>query len=166
MKKSNGYLLAALACAALSIGCSKMKTIHHQPYPVAERGDVVDDYFGTAVPDPYRWLEDDNSAATAAWVEAENAVTFDYLSQIPFRDAIRQRLTELWNYPKEGAPTRHGDWWYYFYNDGLQNQSVLYRAASPDGPGELFLDPNTLSDDGTVALGGVSFSEDGRLLRL
>ena len=161
MKKSNGYLLAALACAALSIGCSKMKTIHHQPYPVAERGDVVDDCFGTAVPDPYRWLEDDNSAATAAWVEAENAVTFDYLSQIPFRDAIRQRLTELWNYPKEGAPTRHGDWWYYFYNDGLQNQSVLYRAAAPGSEGEVFLDPNALSDDGTVALSALSFSEDG-----
>ena len=155
---------ALLACgvAMIATSCSQMKTIKHMPYPDTARGEVVDDYFGTKVADPYRWLEDDNSAATAAWVAAENVVTEDYLSQIPFRGAIRERLTELWNYPKTGLPSRHGDWWYWFHNDGLQNQSVLYRAASPDGPGELFLDPNTLSDDGTVALGGVSFSEDGR----
>ncbi len=164
MKNSNRWAVAAIAAAALFTGCNDMKNIKHRPYPVAERGDVVDDYFGTKVPDPYRWLEDDNSEATAAWVEAENAVTFDYLSQIPFRDAIRQRLTELWNYPKEGAPTKHGDGWYYFYNDGLQNQSVLYRAAAPGAAGEVFLDPNALSDDGTVALADVSFSEDGAYL--
>ena len=139
-----------------------MKTIRHQPYPVAERGDVVDDYFGVSVADPYRWLEDDTSEATAAWVAAENAVTQDYLAQIPFRDAIRERLTELWNYPKESAPSKHGDWWYYSYNDGLQNQSVLYRTKTPGEPGEVFLDPNTLSEDGTVALSAVSFSKDGR----
>ncbi|MDE6865003.1 MAG: S9 family peptidase, partial [Alistipes sp.] len=164
MKKTNVRVMAAIVPAALFIGCDSMKTIEHKPYPVAERGGVVDDYFGTEVPDPYRWLEDDNSDATAAWVEAENAVTFDYLSQIPFRDAIRQRLTELWNYPKEGAPTKYGDWWYYFYNDGLQNQSVLYRAAAPGGEGEVFLDPNALSDDGTVALSALSFSDDGRYM--
>ncbi len=141
-----------------------MKTILHQPYPDAERGDVVDNYFGTEVADPYRWLEDDNSEATAAWVAAENAVTFDYLSQIPFRDAIRERLTELWNYPKESGPVKHGDWWYYTYNDGLQNQSVLYRTATPGAAGEVFLDPNTLSEDGTVALANLSFSEDGRYM--
>lgn len=164
MKKTNVRVIAAIVSAALFTGCDSMKTIEHKPYPVAERGGVVDNYFGTEVPDPYRWLEDDNSAATAAWVEAENAVTFDYLSQIPFRDAIRQRLTELWNYPKEGAPTKHGDWWYYFYNDGLQNQSVLYRAAAPAAEGEVFLDPNALSDDGTVALSALSFSDDGRYM--
>ncbi len=164
MKNSNRWAVAAIAAAALFTGCNDMKNIKHRPYPVAERGEVVDDYFGTKVPDPYRWLEDDNSEATAAWVEAENAVTFDYLSQIPFRDAIRQRLTELWNYPKEGAPTKHGDWWYYFYNDGLQNQSVLYRATAPGAAGEVFLDPNALSDDGTVALADLSFSEDGAYL--
>ncbi len=139
-----------------------MKTIKHRPYPAAERGDVVDDYFGVAVADPYRWLEDDTSEATAAWVAAENAVTQDYLAQIPFRGAIRERLTELWNYAKESAPAKHGDWWYYSYNAGLQNQSVLYRTKRPGEPGEVFLDPNALSEDGTVALSAVSFSKDGR----
>ena len=100
-----------LGAAAVAASCSDMKQIKHLPYPETERGDVVDNYFGTEVPDPYRWLEDDNSEATAAWVAAENAVTQDYLSQIPFRGAIRERLTELWNYPKEGAPAKHGDWW-------------------------------------------------------
>ena len=147
---------------ALAVSCNKMAKIKTMPYPATERGEVVDDYFGTAMPDPYRWLEDDNSEATAAWVAAENAVTEDYLAQIPFRGAIRERLTELWNYPKTGLPAKHGDKWYWFHNDGLQNQSVLYRADAPDGEGEVFLDPNKLSDDGTVALGGVSFSDDGR----
>lgn len=152
---------AFIACTALFAGCDNMKSIKHLPYPTTERGDVVDNYFGTEVADPYRWLEDDNSEATAAWVEAQNAVTNDYLSQIPFRDAIRDRLTELWNYPKEGAPSKHGDYYYYYYNDGLQNQSVLFRTANPGEPGEVFLDPNTFSDDGTVALAALSFSEDG-----
>ena len=143
-------------------GCDNMKQIKHLPYPETARGEVVDNYFGTEVPDPYRWLEDDNSEATAAWVAAENAVTEDYLSQIPFRNAIRERLTQLWNYPKEGAPSKHGDWYYYYYNDGLQNQSVLCRTQQPGEAGEVFLDPNTLSEDGTVALSAVSFSKNGR----
>ena len=154
-------LLAGVAMMAASC-TQQMKQIKHQPYPATPRGEVVDDYFGTVVADPYRWLEDDNSEATAAWVAAENAVTNDYLKRIPFRKAIRKRLTELWNYPKAGVPYKHGDAWYWFYNDGLQNQSVLYRADAPDGEGEVFLDPNTLSDDGTVALSAVSFSDDGK----
>ncbi|MDE6623000.1 MAG: prolyl oligopeptidase family serine peptidase [Alistipes sp.] len=153
---------AAIACAALFAGCNNMKSIKQLPYPETERGEVVDNYFGTEVADPYRWLEDDNSEATAAWVQAQNAVTQDYLSQIPFRNAIRERLTQLWNYPKESAPSKHGDWYYYSYNDGLQNQSVLYRTKTLGEPGEVFLDPNTLSDDGTVALSDISFSKDGR----
>ena len=125
-------MAAALAgAAAILTGCNDMKQIKHMPYPRTERTDVTDNYFGTEVPDPYRWLEDDNSEATAAWVKAQNVVTQDYLSQIPFRGAIRERLTELWNYPKEGIPAKHGDAWYYFYNDGLRNQSVLYRTAQP-----------------------------------
>jgi len=148
--------------AMIATSCTQMKQIKLQPYPDTERGEAVDDYFGTSVADPYRWLEDDASEATAAWVAAENAVTNDYLSQIPFRGAIRERLAELWNYPKPGIPSKHGDAWYWFHNDGLQNQSVLYRAAAPDGEGEVFLDPNALSDDGTVALSAVSFSEDGK----
>lgn len=156
-------MAAALAgAAAILTGCNDMKQIKHMPYPRTERTDVTDNYFGTEVPDPYRWLEDDNSEATAAWVKAQNVVTQDYLSQIPFRGAIRERLTELWNYPKEGIPAKHGDAWYYFYNDGLRNQSVLYRTSQPGGEGEVFIDPNTLSEDGTVALSGVTFSKDGK----
>ena len=154
-------LLAGASVLAMA-GCDNMKQIKHLPYPETARGEVVDNYFGTEVPDPYRWLEDDNSKATAAWVAAENAVTEDYLSQIPFRNAIRERLTQLWNYPKEGAPSKHGDWYYYYYNDGLQNQSVLCRTQQPGEAGEVFLDPNTLSEDGTVALSAVSFSKNGR----
>ena len=163
MKRYSRLAAALTVAAALATtGCENMKQIKHAPYPETPRGEVVDNYFGTEVPDPYRWLEDDNSEATAAWVAAENAVTNDYLSQIPFRDAIRKRLTQLWNYPKEGAPAKHGDWWYYSYNDGLQNQAVIYRTTEPGKPGEVFLDPNTLSEDGTVALSAMSFSKDGR----
>ena len=162
MMKLTRKAVALAGAAAMMASCNHMKQIKHMPYPETQRTDVVDDYFGTKVADPYRWLEDDNSEATAAWVKAQNAVTQDYLSQIPFRDAIRGRLTQLWNYPKEGIPAKHGDAWYYFYNDGLQNQSVLYRTAQPGGEGEVFIDPNTLSEDGTVALSGVTFSKDGK----
>ena len=164
MVKNLCKALVVMAAAALYVGCGQMKTIKHLPYPVTERGDVVDNYFGTQVADPYRWLENDNSEATAQWVEAQNEVTQDYLSQIPFRGAIRERLTQLWDYAKESAPSKHGDWWYYSYNDGLQNQSVLYRTKTLDEKGEVFLDPNTLSEDGTVALAAMSMSKDGRYL--
>ena len=155
---------AMLAVAATLTDCMNTMKIKHLPYPEAERTDVADNYHGTVVADPYRWLEDDNSEATAAWVAAENAVTFDYLSQIPYRDAIRDRLTELWNYPKESAPIEKGDWLYFWRNDGLQNQSVLYRrpVSNPEAEAEVFLDPNTLSKDGTVALSDTSISKDGR----
>ena len=131
-------------------------------YPKAEKVDTVDVYFGTEVADPYRWLENDTSAATAAWVEAENKVTNEYLAQIPFRKQLLERLTNLANYEKIGAPfKKHGK--YYFYkNDGLQNQSVLYVQDSLEGEPRVFLDPNKLSDDGTVALTGLSFSHDGK----
>lgn len=162
MMKLTRKAVALAGAAAMMASCNHMKQIKHMPYPETQRTDVVDDYFGTKVADPYRWLEDDNSEATAAWVKAQNAVTQDYLSQIPFRDAIRGRLTQLWNYPKEGIPAKHGDAWYYFYNDGLQNQSVLYRTTAPGAQGEVFLNPNTLSDDGTVALSSVAFSKDGK----
>ena len=164
MMKLTRKAVALAGAAAMMASCNHMKQIKHMPYPETQRTDVVDDYFGTKVADPYRWLEDDNSEATAAWVKAQNAVTQDYLSQIPFRDAIRGRLTQLWNYPKEGIPAKHGDAWYYFYNDGLQNQSVLYRTTAPGAQGEVFLNPNTLSDDGTVALSSVAFSKDGKWL--
>ena len=131
-------------------------------YPETKKVDTVDNYHGTAIADPYRWLEDDNSEATKEWVIAQNKVTQEYLSKIPFRAQIKKRLEELWNYPKNGAPSKHGDYYYFFKNDGLQNQSVLYRSATLNGTPEVFLDPNKLSADGTVALGAMSFSKDGK----
>ena len=154
---------AALAAAALATGCCKRMKTSHLPYPETRRDTtVVDDYFGTHVADPYRWLEDDNSVETAAWVEAQNAVTRDYLDRLPARQAIGERLTELYDYPKQGAPERHGDYYYYFLNDGLQNQAALWRKRSLSAQGEPFLDPNTLSKDGTTAVVDISFSDDGR----
>ncbi|MEZ4722747.1 MAG: prolyl oligopeptidase family serine peptidase [Flavobacteriales bacterium] len=124
---------------------------------------VVDDYFGTKVADPYRWLEDDLSDETAAWVKAQNDLTFSILDKIPYRQAIKNRLTELWDYEKFSAPNQHGDFTYFYKNDGLQNQSVLYRQKG-EGEAEVFLDPNMFSADGTTSLGGVSFTKDGSLL--
>jgi len=133
-------------------------------YPPARKGDVVDDYHGTKVADPYRWLEDVDSPETRGWVEAENRVTFAYLGQIPERERIRRRLTALWDYPKYGAPFKKGGRYFFFKNAGLQNQSVLYTQASLTAPPAVLLDPNTLSADGTVALSILAFSEDGRTL--
>lgn len=134
-------------------------------YPVAPKDATVDEYFGTKVADPYRPLENDTAAATVAWVEAENRVTNDYLSKIPFREDIRKRLTDLANYKKIGTPwLGYDNKYYYSANDGLQNQSVLYRKATLDSPAEVFLDPNKLSDDGTVALTGLSMSPDGKYM--
>lgn len=131
-------------------------------YPQTAKVDTVDVYFGTEVPDPYRWLENDTSAATAAWVEAENKVTNEYLAQIPFREQLLQRLTTLADYEKIGAPFKKHGKYYFFKNDGLQNQSVLYVQDSLDGEPRVFLDPNQLSTDGTVALTGIFFSNDGK----
>ncbi|TFH91628.1 prolyl oligopeptidase family serine peptidase [Vibrio ouci] len=131
-------------------------------YPNTKTVDVVDEYFGTQVKDPYRWLEDDRSNDTAGWVEAQNKVTFDYLEQIPYRDQIEQRLTQLMDYEKVGSPFKEGKYTYFYKNDGLQNQDVLYRQLG-DGEPEVFLDPNTFSEEGTTSLGGTSFSQDGSL---
>ncbi|WP_304708025.1 prolyl oligopeptidase family protein [uncultured Rikenella sp.] len=137
--------------------------IKTKPYPETRKDTtVVDDYHGTQVADPYRWLEDDRSTETAAWVAVQNAVTQDYLAQIPYREQIKQRLTELYDYPKEGTPFRVGEYYFFYRNDGLQNQSVLYYQKGLDGTPEVFLDPNTLSKDGTVALNTVTFSKDDR----
>lgn len=131
-------------------------------YPQTAKVDTVDVYFGTEVPDPYRWLENDTSAATAAWVEAENKVTNEYLSRIPFREQLLKRLTDLTNYEKIGAPFKKHGKYYFFKNDGLQNQSVLYVQDSLEGEPRVFLDPNQLSADGTVALTGIFFSNNGK----
>ena len=132
-------------------------------YPETAREGVVDNYHGVEIADPYRWLEDDMSERTAEWVKAQNEVTFGYLNSLPQRDAIRERLTELWNYPTQSAPSKRGEWYYISRNSGLQNQSVLYRKRNlSDTDEEVFFDPNTLSEDGTVALHAGSFTKDGK----
>lgn len=133
-------------------------------YPVAPQADVVDDYFGIKVDDRYRPLEYDTAAVTTEWVEAQRKVTEDYLSQIPFRESLRKRLTELNDYAKPGMPFKRNGMYYFYGNNGLQNQSVLYRSENLEDEPEVFLDPNTLSDDGTVALTGTSFSNDGKYM--
>jgi len=125
---------------------------------------VVDFYHGQAVPDPYRWLEDLDSEQTRAWIEAQNRLTFDYLQRIPARQRLLERLRQLWNYEKYSQPFKEGNRYFYFKNDGLQNQSVLYTQESLEGEARVLLDPNTLSEDGTVALSGIAISRDGRYL--
>ncbi|KYC40259.1 prolyl endopeptidase [Scytonema hofmannii PCC 7110] len=133
-------------------------------YPTTRKSNQVDDYHGTLVVDPYRWLENPDSEETKAWVEAQNEVTFGYLQQIPVREAIKQRLTKLWDYEKYSIPFKEGDRYFYFKNDGLQNQSVLYTLKTLEDQPKVLLDPNKLSEDGTVALSGIAISEDGQLL--
>lgn len=131
-------------------------------YPETKKGETVEDYHGTKVADPYRWLEDDNSEDTKAWVKAQNKITFDYLATIPQRDKIKKRLEELWNYPRYSSPFKKTQYYYYFKNDGLQNQSVMYRQNGLTGKPEEFLNPNTLNKEGIAALGGTSFSKTGK----
>ncbi|KAF2332248.1 prolyl oligopeptidase family serine peptidase [Flavobacterium ginsenosidimutans] len=152
MKKT--FLLMAITTAGISFGQGKIQ------YPQTKKGETVDVYFDTKVSDPYRWLEDDKSAETGAWVKAENEVTYAYLDKIPFRDELKKRMETLWNYEKIGAPSKEGKFSYYSKNNGLQNQSVVYRKDQ-NGKEEVFLDPNTFSKDGTTSLGGLDFSKDG-----
>ncbi|MFK5854972.1 MAG: prolyl oligopeptidase family serine peptidase [Bacteroidota bacterium] len=133
-------------------------------YPKAEKGDSVDVYFGNKVADPYRWLEDDNSTETGEWVTAENEITRTYLDNIPFRNRLEDRLTEIWNYPKYGVPFNKGDRYFFFKNDGIQNQSVMYIQNGLKDEPKVLLDPNTLSEDGTVALSSLAISKDGKYL--
>jgi prolyl oligopeptidase len=133
-------------------------------YPVARKSDQVDNYHGSEVADPYRWLEDDKSPETSAWVKAENEVTFAYLNKIPYRVQVKNRLQELYNYTKYSSPFRRGDAYFFFKNDGLQNQSVLYAQNGMDGTPEMLLDPNKFSEDGTSRLGIFAISKDGRFL--
>lgn len=158
------YLILATLAVAL-ISCHNSMKIKTQSYPVARYDSTVtDSYFGRTVADPYRWLEDDNSDETARWVAAENAVTADYLAQIPYRGAIVDRLKELYNYPKYSTPSKVGEYYMFSKNDGLQNQSVIYIQKGEDGEPEVLLDPNTLSSDGTVALGTISISKDDKYM--
>lgn len=131
-------------------------------YPTTKKGETTEDYHGTKVADPYRWLEDDNSEETKAWVQAQNKVTFDYLATLPQRDKIKKRLEELWNYPRYSSPSKKNEYYYFYKNDGLQNQAVLYRQKGLDGKPEEFLNPNTLNKEGIAALGSTSFSKSGK----
>ncbi len=168
MKK---ILLPLIALAFVACDDSKEKEEPSQKeialkYPETKKVDTVNTYFGTEVKDPYRWLEDDRSEETEAWVKKQNEVTFDYLHKIPYRDSLKNRLSKLWNYEKVGAPYKEGDYTYFSKNDGLQNQYVIYRYKTGEDPStaEVFLDPNSFSEDGTTSLGGMSFSEDGKTL--
>ncbi|GGB86820.1 prolyl endopeptidase [Flavobacterium suaedae] len=165
MKKSAIILAVASSLslhAQIKMHKKNSRTNKQINYPETRKDNTVDNYFGDEVADPYRWLEDDLSEETAAWVTKQNKVTFNYLKQIPFRDAIEKRMEELWNYERVSAPFKEGDYTYYYKNDGLQNQSVLYRKDK-NGKEEVFLDPNTFSEDGTTSLGGLSFTKDGSL---
>lgn len=152
MKKT--ILIMAITTAGISFGQNNIK------YPETKKGEIVDVYFDTKVNDPYRWLEDDKSAETGAWVKAQNEVTYGYLYKIPFREELKKRMEKLWNYEKIGAPYTEGKFTYFSKNNGLQNQSVIYRKDEK-GKEEIFLDPNTFSKDGTTSLGGLDFSKDG-----
>jgi len=157
--------LALTILLALPTSCTFDQSIKEteltvKPYPTTRYdSSVVDDYAGTAVADPYRWLEDDNADETKAWVTAQNEVTHDYLAQIPFRQALRDRYEELFNYPKLSSPRKAGDYYFFYKNDGLQNQSVIYRQLGLDGEPEVFIDPNALNKEGTTSIGLAGFSE-------
>ena len=162
-------LMLPIITALVLVGCNNGNVSKNQTntvtYPKTKKVDTVTNYFGTQVKDPYRWLEDDMSEETARWVEDQNKTTFGYLENIPFREELKQRLTTLWNYEKVGAPFKEGDYSYFYKNDGLQNQYVIYRYKTGQNPDktEVFLDPNTFTEDGTISLGGLSFSENGSL---
>ncbi|NVK28603.1 MAG: S9 family peptidase [Flavobacteriia bacterium] len=156
-----GKLLIPISALAI-VACNQNDK--NSMYPDTRKGEVVDEYFGTKVEDPYRWLEDDESAETADWVARQNEVTFAFLDSIPYRQALVDRITELWNYEKFSAPFERGEYIYWHKNDGLQNHSVLYRKKGEEGEAEVFLDPNTFSEDGTTSLAGMSFTKDGSLI--
>mgnify|MGYP001560815326 CR=1 FL=1 len=164
MKRSMLLTFTALILVGCNSSISKNQT-NSVTYPSTKKVDTITNYFGTQVKDPYRWLEDDMSQQTAQWVENQNQTTFGYLDNIPFREALKQRLTKLWNYEKVGAPFKEGDYSYFYKNDGLQNQYVIYRykTGQDSESAEVFLDPNTFTEDGTISLGGLSFSENGLL---
>lgn len=158
MKKLTLILIAL----SVLIACKQKENMKIE-YPETKRTDVTDEYFGTKVPDPYRWLENDTSQETVAWVKAQNKVTFGYLNKISYRSHIRDVIEKIWNYEKYGMPFNEGEYTYFSKNDGLQNQSVIYRQKANAEP-ELFLDPNTFSPDGTTSIGEMDFSKDGSLV--
>ncbi|NGZ90235.1 prolyl oligopeptidase family serine peptidase [Psychroflexus maritimus] len=163
-------IILPILLAGTLISCQEEKEkpdeVSSIQYPETRKDDTKDTYFDREINDPYRWLEDDRSEETEAWVKAQNEVTFGYLKEIPYRKSIEERLTEIWNYEKIGAPFVRGDYTYFYKNDGLQNQSVMYRYKTSEDPenAEVFLDPNQFSEEGTTSLAGASFTEDGEIL--
>jgi len=153
-------VITSILALSVMMSCSE-KPIQ---YPPTKKGDVKDTYFSTEVEDPYRWLEDDNSAETAEWVKTQNQLTFGYLEKLPYRDQIKTRLTELWDYPKYGTPFKEAGKYFFYKNNGLQNQSVLYTTTDLTADPTVLLDPNTLSEDGTAALNSIEISNDGKYL--
>ena len=165
MARCYGKLIVMVALAIeLMLPHPKGLAQEKMQYPTSKKIDQVDEYFGYRVGDEYRWLEDDvrESADVEEWVEAQNKVTMGYLEGLPYRKEIEDRLTQLWDYEKYGTPFKAGGRYYYSKNDGLQNQSVVYRQDSLDSEPTILIDPNQWSDDGTVALGGMAFSDDGK----
>ncbi len=160
MRIQTTFILAALILGMP--GCAPKKENTGQ-YPVTNKVDSVDTYFGEKVPDPYRWLENDTTKETADWVKSENEVTFAYLKSIPYRDKIKKRLEAIYNYERLSAPFNEGGYSYFYKNSGLQNHDVLFRKKGKDGTPEVFLDPNAFSLDGTTKLAGISFTRDGSL---
>ena len=158
------FIIRFLIVAILWIGCHQ-GNVKALQYPRTQKdAGVTDSYFTTTVSDPYRWLEDDNSVKTAEWVLAQNKITFHYLKNIPQQDKIINRLTDIWNYEKVSAPFKRGGKYYYYKNEGLQNQYVLYSAEKLGGAEKTILDPNTFSEDGTISLSGIYFNREGNLL--
>ena len=161
--KSHSLILSITALYIGVTSCTSKPASMALTYPETEQRIVTDTFFGTVVEDPYRWLEDDRSEETSDWVKGQNEVTYGFLNQIPYREALKEKLTKIWNYEKVGTPFKEGRYTYFYKNDGLQNQSVLYRKLTNDTEAEVFLDPNTFSEDGTVSLAGLSFTKDGLL---
>ena len=162
MKIKQRTLAAALWLVILS--ACRNDSLPRVAYPATSKGDVVEDYFGTKVADPYRWMEDLDSKQVADWVAAENQVTFDYLGKLPMREHFQKRITELWDYPKVSVPVRAGGRYFYTKNSGLQRQSPIYMRSSLTAPATLVLDPNVLSPNGSLSLAQWEPSHDGRLL--
>ena len=160
LRHSSAQSMAPTGSSATNSSTNDSKLV----YPVTKKVEQVDDYFGTKVYDPYRWLEDETSPETKAWVEEQNRLTFGYLDKIPFREKLKARLTQLYNYPRIGAPFHYGDTYFFTKNDGLQNQSVYYIQKGVNGKAEVFLDPNKFSADGTSTLSAFAPSKDAKYL--
>ncbi len=163
MKRNALIIMSAFLAALFSCGDGKDKKMVLE-YPHTKKVDARDTLYGTIVEDPYRWLEHDTARDVKAWVEAQNEVTFGYLESIPFRDKVKERLTDVWNYPRYSAPFKKNDLYFYFHNDGLQDYSVLYMTHDPEKDGEVLLDPNGFSEDGTVSLASMGISDNGKYL--